>query len=52
MFNDVVLFFDEALTPSFRFGAALVLSGLVVTIMAGQARGVDDALPRIGKPAS
>jgi drug/metabolite transporter (DMT)-like permease len=51
MFNGVV-FFDEALTPSFLFGAALVLSGLVITIMACEARGVDDASPRIGKPAS
>lgn len=38
MFNGV-MFFHETLTPSFFLGAALVLSGLVITIIARDASG-------------
>ena len=50
MFNGVV-FFDETLTRLFLFGAALVLSGLVITIMARDPRRVEAPRSNIGTPA-
>ena len=50
MFNGVV-FFDETLTKDFLLGAALVLSGLVITIMARDARARSGALPGLNTPA-
>lgn len=44
MFNGVV-FFYEALTKDFLLGAVLVLSGLVITIMARDARARSGAAP-------
>lgn len=50
MFNGVV-FFHETLTPSFLLGAGLVFSGLVITIMAREARTIGSAPPGISAPA-
>ena len=50
MFNGVV-FFGETLTKDFLLGAALVLSGLVVTIVARDARPGVQVAPSLNTPA-
>ena len=51
MFNGVV-FFNETLTQSFLFGAALVLTGLVITVVAREAKVPAALPPTIGRPAA
>lgn len=50
MFNGVV-FFDESLTPSFLFGAGLVLLGLMITVFANEARFDGGSTTKVTTPA-
>lgn len=50
MFNGVV-FFGERLTPDFLLGAALVLAGLVLTIIARDVRSRSGVPPGLNTPA-